>query len=447
MVRQGTSFWKAGFYASDITPPAGIHLAGFALRRQGCLGVLDRLYARALCLDDGHRRCLLISCDVLGFDAHDAEAIRAALSRKTGIPVSHILLAATHTHSGPAIMRTHGIGERDPEFCKWLFARILETGHQASRRLFRATLELHRGTIRIGINRRGSIPPGSIHPVPDPDGPYDDILALLHVKPRNRNSTPIVAFHCACHPTVLGETNRHISADFPGQVIGQLRKAGFNSLFFNGAAGNINPRATGSYREVEATGKAVARQILALLQHPGETLLPELHAENRVLPVRYAELPSLQTCERLIRDMERQRHGAAQESERLLHTLRLQWVRNMRAALEAGRLPSRVEAPLQVIGIGALRLAALPFEVFAETALALYAASRQPLWVCGYANGNFGYLPPADAFEQGGYEVAEAYKFYNHPAPFAPEAEAGVRQCILEMVQTGGQSTVNGTGS
>jgi hypothetical protein len=42
----------------------------------------------------------------------------------------------------------------------------------------------------------------------------------------------------------------------------------------------------------------------------------------------------------------------------------------------------------------------------------LRAACDPHIYVVGYANGDIGYLPPAEVYAEGGYEVNMAYKFY-----------------------------------
>lgn len=61
---------RAGFGKTLLTPPLGVELAGYGyyLQRQAKY-VLDPLYARAVLLEDGARRALMVSCDLLGLSA------------------------------------------------------------------------------------------------------------------------------------------------------------------------------------------------------------------------------------------------------------------------------------------------------------------------------------------------------------------------------------------
>ncbi|GMA31223.1 hypothetical protein [Litorihabitans aurantiacus] len=87
-------------------------------------------------------------------------------------------------------------------------------------------------------------------------------------------------------------------------------------------------------------------------------------------------------------------------------------------------------------------LVALPGEPFLETgdavATGVLAAAEaraddvRAVVVAGYSGGTPGYLPTARAWPEGGYEVADAHRYYAMPAPFAPEAAAIVeREAVL----------------
>ena len=75
-----------------------------------------------------------------------------------------------------------------------------------------------------------------------------------------------------------------------------------------------------------------------------------------------------------------------------------------------------VEVELQAIRVGQAALLGAPMEVFNALGAAVAEGSPFP-WtaVSGYSNGSTGYLPTAEAFGPGGYEVEMA-------SPYAPEA-------------------------
>ena len=63
--------------------------------------MLDPLFATVLVLDDGAHRLVLIALDLCILETEVAGRIRARLAPLAGTPPAHIVLACSHTHSGP----------------------------------------------------------------------------------------------------------------------------------------------------------------------------------------------------------------------------------------------------------------------------------------------------------------------------------------------------------
>ena len=96
----------AGVGKIDITPQNNIWMDGM-LRAHPSEGVHDSLYARALVLceaSDVKQAFVLVSVDVCVLDDATCRAVRQGAEARTGIPASHIVIAATHTHSGPSTL-------------------------------------------------------------------------------------------------------------------------------------------------------------------------------------------------------------------------------------------------------------------------------------------------------------------------------------------------------
>src|SRR5437899_11287252 len=71
-------------------------------------GTHDPLKAKAIILQQnedtlkgGHREIALVSCDLVGLSLNVTTNVRAQASRLTGIPLSNIVICATHSHTGP----------------------------------------------------------------------------------------------------------------------------------------------------------------------------------------------------------------------------------------------------------------------------------------------------------------------------------------------------------
>src|SRR5512143_2463262 len=91
---------EVGSAEVDITPPVGYRMAGYFNERLST-GIHDPLHAKALVLRQGTEQLALVSCDLVGVSLRETSQARAQASRRTGIPVTNIVICATHTHTGP----------------------------------------------------------------------------------------------------------------------------------------------------------------------------------------------------------------------------------------------------------------------------------------------------------------------------------------------------------
>ena len=75
---------KMGIAKTDITPPVGIFLAGYANRLQPSEGVYLPLTATAIAIDDGQNTALIVGAEILGFYEH-TDRVRQAIGKQTGL--------------------------------------------------------------------------------------------------------------------------------------------------------------------------------------------------------------------------------------------------------------------------------------------------------------------------------------------------------------------------
>lgn len=83
---------KTGAGRVDITPDAK------AIPRP-YTSILDSLYARAIYLENGHDRAVLLNADVGAISTAIADKVSAELSRELNVPSANVLISATHDHS------------------------------------------------------------------------------------------------------------------------------------------------------------------------------------------------------------------------------------------------------------------------------------------------------------------------------------------------------------
>ncbi len=121
--------YTIGVAERTVTPATGVRLQGH-LNRSGPAGaILDDLFLRVLVLwSDGSAALgsigfVLVHCDVLALDAVTASEIKSSLRERFSITVDCTVVAASHTHTAPPVIRLGSI-EPDQEFRHLLLHRI-----------------------------------------------------------------------------------------------------------------------------------------------------------------------------------------------------------------------------------------------------------------------------------------------------------------------------------
>jgi len=399
---------RAGVGKRDITPPAGTPLAGRP-RAYPSHRIHDPLRAKAIYLESGETRALLISADLLLLERAFATGVREAISGHLRMPVEAVVLCTTHTHSGP------GVGDWFPwegreDYEEGLRRKIAEAAQEAQAAAAPAAI-FYASSRRedLSHNRRFVTRAGPVvtHPGPEdgalrPDGPVDpEIQAVLVAGEGDRPIAVLVGF--ACHPTAMGWKEGAISADYP-HWIEQEVKHGFGDevemLFFSGALGDVSDGASPTARLktlgsdlAEKIGRAVGREAVQTLRDRRVEVAPEL-----VTAQAEARLPTI--------DMGPERRRWAEEVLRTPEG-RAGWqVRDARMVLEMWRSwPEEVEAGCPLVAVGELALYGIPGELFCWYGLHLKARSRfRHPFILGLANDRIGYIadrvfPTKDIFD------------------------------------------------
>lgn len=422
----GSERLRVGVSQVDITPPTGLAMTGYIARLGNAMGTHDPLYAKALIFDDGQHRAAFISCDVLAFDRHFVAATRAAIERQTGFPGANVLIACTHTHSGPATIFLRDCGEVDRMWMKELRRRLVA--------VFAAALD-NRQPARVGFGR-GHLA-GRSQNRRQPGDVMDPEVGVLRVD--RADGRPLaVALNFTCHPTILGPDNLLYSADYPGYTTRQIEAAtGAPVLFLTGAIGDVGPVQVGGYTDAEALGGAVADAALAVLLQIECQVAARVAVASETLELPLLPLPSLREVEQAARASHAHLQAAEAAGEAIparIHRAMLGWAEDTLAGLRLNRLARTVAAEVQMIGVGDVWLAGIPGELFVELGLAIKRGLHpRPAFICGYANDDIGYLPTRAAYARGGYEVNDAYKYYGYPAALAPEAGEAVVAAALRL--------------
>ncbi len=403
---------KAGFGRSDITPATGGILNGFIARLSPSQGVDTPLSARALCLEGDGRKALLVGLDLLGLDPAKADALTAVIGRETGVPESNVILACTHTHAGPMAAPLRGLGPADEAYLSFLETRVVAAARDAARAC--APVEAGWGVApaAVGVNRRQPDGSGGIVLGVNPDGPADKEVRVLRLTGTGR---PILVFEHASHPYCLGPDDLLIGADFWGHAAAALEKAGYDCLYLNGCAGDISPRgAFGGPAAAREEGRKLAEAVITAAAGIRPEAAPGLAAGSRRLDLPIDAVPPLAGIQADIRKADRTVREEDRSQEIVRERLRLaweEWLNDLSTALARGPLPP-VPARVSFLRAGRGALVVLPGEVFFKMGERLAAELRaEPAAVAAYGHGYIGYVPTADAYAAGGYEVNESHRY------------------------------------
>src|SRR4051794_19553636 len=112
----------AGASTSNITPPLGCSLAG-GMTDRIATDVHDELLVRSLVLDNGQNRLGFAICDSCAIPGDLIAKAKHLINSYTGIPMTNMLVAATHTHSAPPAAHLFQSAP-DPKYQDWLAVRI-----------------------------------------------------------------------------------------------------------------------------------------------------------------------------------------------------------------------------------------------------------------------------------------------------------------------------------
>ncbi|NPV06980.1 MAG: hypothetical protein HPY83_03320 [Anaerolineae bacterium] len=398
---------RAGFASSEITPSIGTPLGGYLGRPQfRAVGIHDPLFAKAVALEDGERRALVYSLDLLGLTQHRAERIAGAVARACGLAPDQVLMACTHTHSGPNTLPLRGIPDVEESYFDYLTAQMIVAGRAALRGLRPVTLLVGQGRSDVAANRRAGTGE-SINLRENPSGVYDDTLLTLRFLEADSERTLGVISIYGCHLTALGPGNMLVSAEWAGLAMGALEEElGCPCVFLNGAFGNTNPRGRDeTWSRTEEIAETFRQDCLAALA--GARPEPGLPVGTApvVVHLPLAPLATEEEAAGIIREAEAALAAPADEVTRRVAEVRLSYARAVQACRAAGTAVEWRDARLMGLRVGPVAFIGMPGEVFAEYGLWLRRESPfRYTMVLGNVGYETGYLPTQQAFAEGGYE-------------------------------------------
>lgn len=430
---------KGGMAQVNITPPIGSRLAGHFFESIST-GIHDSLWTKALIFQQGKEKFVFVFCDLIGLTPNISTSARSMASVKTGIPVKNILIAATHSHSGPLFYgfqhdyfhKKSMIGGIDPhekiDYSGFLINQIVKAILKANKELSPVSLEVGIGEQGdLSHNRRYYMKNGEVvfNPAPlNPDivrpaGPIDSDVGIVMLRNLNSKKFQGGLTIFAMHADSFGGTQ--ISADYPYYLEQTLKtKFGQNfiSAFGLGPCGDINHIDVSKNEPIYSPsnpvkfGSKLGHTVIDNVPQLKKVLKPTLAmiSTKIFLPLQVPGQDQIDSAKRIINDL----YEAGESGEYV-----------KRAGGEAGDFLKRVEMSKYIslaarntsvqVEVSVFRIdsetaiVGLPGEIFAELGLAI--KKRSPFkntLVITVCNDKTSYIPTKKAFTEGSYEVTNA---------------------------------------
>lgn len=389
----------------DITPSIPVTMAGYSSRKEVSRGVHDPLSIRVVVFEEGGRRLVLVSVDLLGFYGGTAAVMRKAILSGCGLGRGELFLSATHTHSGPTVtLDTESGHTNNVRYTRELEGKLVEAVRRVLEEMGPIAVGFGRGSSPVGANRRKVVydEAGESRIVlgRNPDAVTDREVQVLAVRRGEGGDREAVVFGYATHSTALGPGNYLVSGDVHGlaaQFIEGNLGGGVVAPAFAGASGNIDPwyRVLPGFRteggwipEPVLLGTMLGEEVIHVLagidDFRGEGPV-RVRFESLALPVKP-------------RRGEEESAGGEREFN-----------------LTVGRV-----GEVAFVGLGG--------EVFNEIGQAIKSASPFGMtFIMTQCNGAAGYLPTRSSYPEGGYEVESS--------PFAPGADEAVIAASLRLLR------------
>ncbi len=410
--------YSVGVAKIDITPSYPVRLSGFGFRRTESEGVTQRIWAKAIVIDDG-TPAVLLTVDNLGIPSTMTETVTSRLEKKTQLQRDRLAITASHTHTAPMLTGVAPtlfgmpIPKEHQEHIDRYTAELADKLEQVALASLadRKPARLSWGIGRVGfaINRRTK------------GGPVDHDLPILVVRDL-KGKVRAIYVNYACHCVTL--SNNKVSGDWAGFAQEQIQDdfPGAVALVSVGCGADSNPSSgvTSDKMEIASRqGAEIAREVKRLAGGSLTLIKGEITASVRRFELPLADLPSREQWE-----------AKAKRTDAIGYHARVNLARIDRKE----PLRTQIDYAVQTWTFGdSLAMIFLPGEVVVDYSLRLKRElDGLRLWINAYANDAPCYIPSERVLKEGGYEGGGAMVYYDVPVPL----RAGLEQKIIDAVHT-----------
>lgn len=394
-----------GIAREDTTPEIGARIYGYRPDVYS-ESVHDRLSTAVFAFKCENVISIMISASVCLMSSKISDELRKIISEENNIDINNIVIACTHTHSGPALHDQSGWGDLDMEYYNNIFKpAVLKATADALNSLEPVKVGLATGESLVGVNRRELTIENSISFGQKPWGPFDPKMTVISFK-NNKDEVVANIIHYGAHQTAAG--NRPIiSRDWSGVMVDAVEaESGGITVFFNGPEGDIGPRLSngrtvGDMSYVEELGQVAANDALKIYRNISsyDDVEFTVNASDVCIPL----VPRIPYPE-AVKAFEEANLGDGVNLTKLQYE-HCRWVKE---SYENGYVEKESKCIKQVaIRIGKAVFISFPYELFTEIGLRIDKEfPGYEILSLSNANGSEGYFPTSDQMCLGGYEVA-----------------------------------------
>ena len=427
--------WQAGVAQRSITPPEPIWMAGYAARTKPSAGKVHDLWVKAVAFQDPDgRKAVLASVEVCGLPRDISNAIRDELKTKLGFERGQIVLASTHTHSGPVVgTNLQPMYPLDPQqqkvvddYAVFLKKQVVAACAEAVQDLTSATISYGFGRCGFAMNRRENAERDSekLRGELKLKGPVDHEVPVLRADLvyRNGKHQTAIIYGYACHCTTL-DFNK-LCGDYAGFASAAIERAnpGAIALYIPGCGGDQNPAPRRTLPLAREHGEKLAWSVASVLAGPLTVV-----AKDSAFLSNYEEInlpfAAPPTREKLEADLKSKDGSTSRRAKMLLAQLD-----------RDGKLTSVYPYPITVWRLDTLTRVFLGGEVTVDYSLRLKRnLDSSRLWVSAYCNAVMCYIPSQRVLKEGGYEGATSMIYYGQPTVWAD----GIEERIIDGVARG----------
>jgi hypothetical protein len=425
---------KAGVARIDITPDGPIWMSGYAARNKPSEGVLTRLWAKALALEDaGGNRAVIVTTDLIGLPMELTDVVAALAMEKYELERAGLVFNSSHTHTGPVVRGNLSVMESQQsphrealaEYRRRLQQNLLDVIGAALADLASAELAFEYGEARFGVNRRQFTPKGVVIGV-NPDGPTDPRVPVLRVM-SPAGKVRAILFGYACHNTTLTAEFYQLSGDYAGYAQAEVEKEfpGAVALFVQLCGGDQNPNPRSKLEYAEQHGRTLAAEVARVARGKMQPAGGRLRAAYQLAALPFAP----HTREQF------------EQEQKDANVFRRRRAALMLKLYDERREPRLLRYPVQAIRVDpGFTFLALGGEVVVDYALWAYRTwPREKLIVAGYSNDVPCYIPSARVLGEGGYEAVDSMIYYGQPGPFTEEVEARIHDAVRQVMKRAGR--------